>query len=80
MIPFLDYKAVNAPYFDEIEAAMSRVLRSGWYVLGPEVEGFEAEYAAYCGTQHCIGVSSGLDALILILRAWKELGDRKSVV
>jgi len=74
MIPFLDYKAVNAPYFDEIEAAMSRVLRSGWYVLGPEVEGFEAEYAAYCDTQHCIGVSSGLDALILILRAWKELG------
>lgn len=74
MIPFLDYKAVNAPYFDEIEAAMSRVLRSGWYVLGPEVEGFEAEYAAYCGTQHCIGVGSGLDALILILRAWKELG------
>jgi len=74
MIPFLDYKAVNAPYFDEIEAAMSRVLRSGWYVLGPEVEGFEAEYTAYCGTQHCIGVSSGLDALILILRAWKELG------
>lgn len=77
MIPFLDYKAVNAPYFDEIEAAMSRVLRSGWYVLGPEVEGFEAEYAAYCGTQHCIGVSSGLDALILILRAWKELGKLK---
>ena len=74
MIPFLDYKAVNAPYFEEIEAAMSRVLRSGWYVLGPEVEGFEAEYAAYCGTPHCIGVSSGLDALILILRAWKELG------
>lgn len=77
MIPFLDYKAVNAPYFDEIEAAMSRVLRSGWYVLGPEVEGFEAEYAAYCGTQHCVGVSSGLDALILILRAWKELGKIK---
>jgi len=77
MIPFLDYKAVNAPYFDEIEAAMSRVLRSGWYVLGPEVEGFEAEYAAYCGTPHCIGVSSGLDALVLILRAWKELGKLK---
>ena len=74
MIPFLDYNAVNAPYFEDIEAAMSRVLRSGWYVLGPEVDAFESEYAAYCGTQHCIGVSSGLDALILILRAWKELG------
>jgi len=77
MIPFLDYKAVNAPYFDEIEAAMSRVLRSGWYVLGPEVESFESEYAQYCGTKHCVGVSSGLDALILILRAWKELGKLK---
>lgn len=74
MIPFLDYKAVNAPYFEEMEAAMSRVLRSGWYVLGPEVEAFESEYAAYCGTQHCVGVSSGMDALILILRAWKQFG------
>lgn len=74
MIPFLDYKAVNAPYFEEIEAAMSRVLRSGWYVLGPEVEAFESEYAAYCGTKFCVGVGSGLDALILILRAWKQLG------
>lgn len=77
MIPFLDYKAVNAPYFEEIEAGMSRVLRSGWYVLGPEIEAFEQEYATYCGTQHCVGVSSGLDALILILRAWKELGKLK---
>ncbi len=74
MIPFLDYKAVNAPYFAEIEAAMSRVLRSGWYVLGPEVEAFETEWAAYCGSKYCIGISSGLDALILILRAWKEMG------
>jgi dTDP-4-amino-4,6-dideoxygalactose transaminase len=73
-IPFLDYKAVNSPYFAEIEAAMSRVLRSGWYVLGPEVEAFEQEWADYCGSKFCIGISSGLDALILILRAWKEMG------
>lgn len=74
MIKFLDYKAVNSPYFDEIEAAMSRVLRSGWYVLGEEVDQFEQEYAQYCGTKFCIGVGSGLDALILIFRAWKQLG------
>ncbi len=73
-VPFLDYRAVNKPYFDDIQAAVRRVLESGWYVLGPEVEAFEKEYAGYCGTRHCVGVSSGLDALILILESWKELG------
>lgn len=73
-IPFLDYKAVNQPYFDAIQEAVKRVLHSGWYVLGPEVDAFEQEYAAYCGAKHCVGVSSGLDALILILEAWKILG------
>lgn len=73
-IPFLDYRAVNEPYFNEIEAAVRTVLESGWYVLGEEVSLFESEYAAYCGTRKCVGVSSGLDALILILEAWKELG------
>lgn len=73
-IPFLDYKAVNAPYFDEIQEAMMRVVKSGWYVLGPEVNTFEDELAEYCGAKHCVGVSSGLDALILILEAWIELG------
>jgi dTDP-4-amino-4,6-dideoxygalactose transaminase len=73
-IPFLDYKAVNAPYFDEIQEAMMRVVKSGWYVLGPEVSAFEKELAHYCGAKHCVGVSSGLDALILILEAWIELG------
>lgn len=76
-VPFLDYKAVNAPYFDAIEKAVARVLQSGWYVLGPEVAAFEQEYAAYCGTQYCVGVSSGLDALMLILEAWKLLGKIK---
>ena len=73
-IPFLDYRAVNEPYFEEIQAAVKRVLESGWYVLGTEVASFEKEYASYCGTEHCIGVSSGLDALLLILEGWKELG------
>lgn len=74
MIPFLDYRAVNEPYFGDIEKAVRRVLESGWYVLGKEVTLFEKEYAAYCGTSHCVGVSSGLDALILICEAWKQLG------
>jgi len=76
-IPFLDYKAVNAPYFEEIQDAMMRVVTSGWYVLGPEVSSFEKELASYCGTSCAVGVSSGLDALILILEAWKELGKLK---
>lgn len=74
MIPFLDYKAVNQPYFDEIQAVVKRVLESGLYVLGPEVEAFEREYATYCGTRYCVGVSSGLDALLLLLEAGKLLG------
>ena len=76
-IPFLDYRAVNEPYFEEIQVAVTRVLESGWYVLGREVEAFESEFAAYCGSSHCIGVSSGLDALILILEGWKTLGRLK---
>lgn len=78
VIPFLDYRAVNAPYFEQIQNAVRRVLESGWYVLGKEVSSFEAEYASYCGTSHCVGLSSGLDALILILEAWKELGRIKT--
>jgi dTDP-4-amino-4,6-dideoxygalactose transaminase len=77
IIPFLDYRAVNEPYFEKITAAVRRVLESGRYVLGKEVSAFEGEYATYCGTDHCIGVSSGLDALILILEAWKEMGKLK---
>ncbi|MFP1683037.1 DegT/DnrJ/EryC1/StrS family aminotransferase [Alloalcanivorax sp. C16-1] len=69
MIPFLD---VHAAYFelkDDIDKAISRVLESGWYVLGPEVEAFEAEWAEYCGAQNAVGVANGLDALTLALRA-----------
>lgn len=76
-VSFLDYKAVNAPYFEEIQTAMERVVHSGWYVLGPEVKAFEGELADYCGVEHCVGVSSGLDALILTIEAWVELGRLK---
>ena len=69
-IPFLDLQASNLDLMPELEAAFRRVMESGWYVLGREVEAFEEEFAAYCGTRHCIGVGNGLDALHLILRAY----------
>ncbi len=74
MIKFLDLKAINSKYEPELSEAVKRVINSGWYLLGEEVETFEKEYAEFVGTKHCIGVANGLDALILILRAYKELG------
>lgn len=74
MIPFLDLKTINAQYQKDLIAAATRVINSGWYIQGEEVRAFEAEFAGYCGTEHCIGVANGLDALTLTLRAWKELG------
>ncbi|MCE6967488.1 DegT/DnrJ/EryC1/StrS family aminotransferase [Cereibacter sphaeroides] len=69
MIPFLDLGASYRELRAEIDAAIHRVLDSGWYILGPEVDAFEAEWAAYCGANHAVGVANGLDALILALRA-----------
>ncbi|WP_148863383.1 DegT/DnrJ/EryC1/StrS family aminotransferase [Marinobacter fonticola] len=74
MIPFLDLKAINSQYREELIEAATRVIDSGWYIQGNEVKSFEQAFAAYCGTEHCIGVANGLDALALTLRAWKELG------
>lgn len=79
MIPFLD---LSAPYRElqlEIDAAVARVLASGWFILGPEVEAFEAEWAAYCGAGHAVGLANGLDALILALRAL-EIGPGDEVI
>jgi dTDP-4-amino-4,6-dideoxygalactose transaminase len=73
-VPFLDLKAINARHRAELLEAMARVLDSGWYILGEEVKAFETEFAEYVGVPHCIGTSDGLSALILTLRAWKELG------
>lgn len=70
MIPFLDLKGVNKPHQVAIQAAAERVLRSGWYILGQEVDTFEHQFADYCQTKHCIGVANGLDALTLVLKAW----------
>tara|TARA_R110001583_G_scaffold21050_4_gene80196 strand:- start:4811 stop:5932 length:1122 start_codon:yes stop_codon:yes gene_type:complete len=74
VIPFLDLKAINSQYRAELIDAATRVIDSGWYIQGSEVKAFEQEFATYCGTQHCIGVANGLDALTLTLRAWKALG------
>jgi dTDP-4-amino-4,6-dideoxygalactose transaminase len=77
MIPFLDLKAINAQYHDKLVTACMRVIDSGWYIDGNELKEFEQNFADYCGTQFAIGVANGLDALILTLRAWKELGKLK---
>ena len=77
MIPFLDLKAINAQYRDELVDACTRVIDSGWYIGGSELKQFEQQFANYCGTKYAIGVANGLDALILTLRAWKELGKLK---
>ena len=69
MILFLDLGAAYRELKPEIDAAVSRVLESGWYILGPEVEAFEAEWAAYCDAKHAIGLANGLDALTLALRS-----------
>lgn len=74
MIPFLDLKAINTQYRDQLIAACTQVIDSGWYICGKELEKFEHNFANYCGTRYAIGVANGLDALILTLRAWKELG------
>lgn len=69
MIPFLDLGATYRELKSDIDAAVARVLESGWYILGPEVEAFEAEWAAYCEVDHAVGLANGLDALVLALRA-----------
>ena len=74
MIRFLDLKNNNALYRKDLMKALTRVLDSGYYVLGSEVDSFESEFAQYCGVGHCVGVANGLDALTLVLRAWIELG------
>lgn len=70
MIKFLDLHKINERFRGELDAAAKRVLDSGWYLLGAEVERFEADFAAYCGVKHAIGVANGLDALNLIIKAY----------
>ncbi len=69
-VPFLALRPAYLELKAELDEAYARVMESGWYILGPEVEAFEAEFARYCGTKFCIGVANGLEALHLVLRAW----------
>lgn len=77
MIPFLELKQVTAAHSDEIHEVVRRVIDSGWYLQGEENTRFEQEYAGYIGTQYCIGVANGLDALTWIFRGYIELGRLK---
>jgi len=74
MVSFLDLKKINGRFEDELQAACQRVIESGWYIQGKEVEAFESEFSAFCGAKHCVGVGNGLDALILILEGYKAMG------
>ena len=79
MIDFLNLGRVNAPHAAAIKDAITRVMDSGWYVLGQETEAFEQEFARFCGVPHCVGVANGLDALHLILRAM-DIGPGDEVI
>lgn len=74
MIKFLDIQKITQQYASEIHEAVSRVIDAGWYLLGEEVKKFEKSYSEYIGTDYCVGVANGLDALRIILRAYIELG------
>ncbi len=80
MIQFLDLKQINEPHQYALQKAIERVLSSGWYILGREVEAFELQFATYCQTRHCIGVASGLDALALVLKAWNFPANSEVIV
>jgi dTDP-4-amino-4,6-dideoxygalactose transaminase len=69
-VPFNDFESPYNELKEALDDAYFRVMRSGWFILGDEVASFEREYAAYCGSPHCIGVGNGLDAMELVLRAW----------
>lgn len=74
MIKFLDLQAITNMHGDEIKAAVNRVIDSGWFLQGCENMRFEKDYARYIGTDYCVAVANGLDALRLILRGYKEMG------
>ncbi|MFI0490518.1 DegT/DnrJ/EryC1/StrS family aminotransferase [Flavobacterium sp.] len=77
MIKFLDLKKINEPYEAAFQEKLKTVLANGWYILGNEVAAFESDFANYCETKHCIGVGNGLDALVLIFKAYIQLGKLK---
>lgn len=78
-IPFLDLSRLHQELREPLDAAYQRVIDSGWFILGPELDAFEAEFAVYSGVKHCVGVGNGLEALHLLLRAY-EIGVGDEVI
>ena len=74
MIKFLDIGKINAQYENELKEAANRVIDSGWYILGKEVDSFEKNLSNYIQAKHTIATSNGLDALRIILRSYIEIG------
>lgn len=74
MIHFLNLKKLNQPFETAFQKKIKQFLEGGWYILGNEVKQFETDFATYCGTKKCIGVGNGLDALVLIFKAYIHLG------
>ncbi|WP_163399991.1 DegT/DnrJ/EryC1/StrS family aminotransferase [Flavobacterium fluviatile] len=74
MIKFLDLKKINEQYETAFQTKLKSVLENSWYILGKEVTAFENNFAFYCGTKHCVGVGNGFDALVLIFKAYIQLG------
>ncbi|RZJ36269.1 MAG: DegT/DnrJ/EryC1/StrS family aminotransferase [Flavobacterium sp.] len=77
MIKFLDLQQINAPYKHAFQQKLDEALEKGWFILGDETRLFEDDFAAFCGTRNCVGTGNGLDALILIFKAYIELGKLK---
>ena len=74
MIKFLDLQEINKKYERDLKEAAARVIDSGWYLMGKELESFEKNYSAFCRVQYCLGVANGLDALRLIFKAYIQMG------
>jgi dTDP-4-amino-4,6-dideoxygalactose transaminase len=80
MIEYEDLKKLNHFFLDELKSSSDSVIESGWYILGENVKNFENEFAKYNSNKHCIGVASGLDALILSLKAFDFPEDSEIIV
>lgn len=77
-IKFLDLQKINSQYEPELSLAVEKTIKSGWYLLGNEVAEFEKKYAEYIGTNYCITVANGYDALRIIFRSYIEMGFMQS--